>query len=92
MHHSLYEIRLLAEQRSAELIAEAQRLTRLQAARRRQRRTYLRSFLARLHRPAPGRTVIDVREPPPPEAAPDASTATGAVAEKSAAADTTVRL
>jgi len=91
MHHSLYAIRLLAEQRSAELIAEAQRLNQLQAVRHRRRRKHLRSFLARLHLLAPGRTVIDLREPPPPEPDADPAKVTVAPAEESAATDTAVR-
>jgi hypothetical protein len=71
MHHSEYAIRLLAEQRIAELIAEAERLNQLHDVRRRQRRGYLRSLLARFRRPAPGRIVIDLREPPPPAPAPN---------------------
>jgi hypothetical protein len=64
MNYSDYEIRLLAQQRSAELIAETARLNRLHEFRRRRRRGYLRSLLARFRRPAPG-AVLDLREPLP---------------------------
>jgi hypothetical protein len=65
MQHSDYEIRLLAEQRASELIAQAERLNRLMDVRRRPRRKYFRSLLIRFRRPARDRTVIDLREPPP---------------------------
>ena len=70
MYHSEYEIRLLAEQRSAELIAEAARLNLLHELRRRQRPGYLRSLLARFHRPVPSPVVVDLREPPLAEPVP----------------------
>jgi hypothetical protein len=69
MHHSEYEIRLLAQQRSSELIADAARLNQLHDLRRHRRRRNLRSLLARFRRPAPAPTVIDLREPPAPEPA-----------------------
>jgi hypothetical protein len=78
MHHSEYAIRLLAEQRRAELIAEARRLNQLHEVRRRRRGSRFRSLLAGWRRPAPGPTVIDLREPPPPEPAPSPAEA-GAV-------------
>lgn len=66
MYHSDFAMRYLAEQRSSELIAEAERLNQLHDARRRWWRRYLRSFLARLGRPTAtprsGPTVIDLRE------------------------------
>jgi hypothetical protein len=79
MHHSEYAIRLLAEQRSAELIAEAERQNQLHGLSHRQRRTRLRSLLARFRgrRPAPSKTVIDLREEPTPSPAPEAEVATG---------------
>jgi hypothetical protein len=70
MHHSEYELRLLAQQRSAELIAEAARLNRLHELRRRQRPKRLRSLLARFRRPVPSPGVVDLREPPPAEPVP----------------------
>ena len=68
--HSEYEIRLLAELRSSELIAEAERLNRLHDARRRYRRKYLRSLLGSFRRPVTGRVAVDLRDPVPPEAVP----------------------
>jgi len=76
MHHCDYAIRLLAEQRSSELIAEAERLNQLHDARRRQRRKNFRSLLTRFRRRAPGWTVIDLREPTPPKPAPNPAKAT----------------
>jgi hypothetical protein len=76
MHHSDYEIRILAEQRSSDFIARAERLTQLHDVRRRQRWTYFRSLLTRFRRPVPDRTVVDLREPPPPEPAPNPAKAT----------------
>jgi hypothetical protein len=68
MQHSLYAIKVLAEQRSAELIAEAERLNRLHDTRPRQRRSHVRSLLSRFHlRPTHDAPVIDVREPRPPD-------------------------
>jgi hypothetical protein len=64
MYHSEYEMRLLAQYRSAELIAEAARLHHLHDRSRPPRRTFLRSLLTRFRRPASSRTVIDLRERP----------------------------
>lgn len=80
MYHSEYEIRLLAEQRSAELIAEAARLNRRHGLRRRQRPGYLRSLLARFRRPARSPVVVDLREPPPAEPVPPPAKARNAPA------------
>ena len=66
MHHSEYAIRLLAEQRRAELIAEAERRNQLHGLAHRPPRRRLRSLLARFRRPAPSPPVIDLREPPTP--------------------------
>lgn len=79
MHHSDYEIRLLAAQRSAELMAQAERLNQRRKARGHQGRKYFRSLLIRSRRPAPDRIVIDLREPPEP--APSPATATDAAEE-----------
>jgi hypothetical protein len=89
MHHSDYEIRLLAEQRGSELGAQAERLNQLHDARRRQRR--FRSLLLRFRRPAPNPTVIDLREPPPPEPAPNPPKATDAAKGTSGAMHSRLR-
>jgi hypothetical protein len=76
MHHSDFELRILAEQRSSDLIARAQLLNQLHDVRSRRRRKYFRSLPTRFRRPAPDRTVVDLREPPSPEPAPNPATAT----------------
>ena len=93
MHHFDYEIKLLAEQRSTELMTQAERSNQLRNARRRQRRKYFRSFLIRSRRPAPGRIAIDLREPlpPPPEPAPSPAKATDAAEEGPEAMHTGLR-
>lgn len=91
MHHFDYEIKLLAEQRSTELIAQAERLNQRRNVRRRQRRKYLRSFLIRFRRPAPDRIAIDLREPPPGEPAPNPAKATDAAEEAPEAVHTRLR-
>ncbi len=79
--HFDYEIRLLAEQRSTELIARAERLNQRRNVRRRQHRKYFRSFLIRSRRPAPDRIAIDQGGPPPREPAPSPAKATDAAEE-----------
>lgn len=61
MYLTDYEMRLLAEQRSAELIALADRLNQLHDAPHRPRRKYFRSLLVRFRRPVPGRTVVGLQ-------------------------------
>lgn len=91
MHHSEYEMRLLAQQRSAELIAEAARLNQLHELRRHRRPRYLRALLARFHRPAPGRTIVDVRERPAAEPAPHPAEAPDAAEATTPAIPTDLR-
>ena len=90
MHHSEYELRLLAQQRSAELIAEAARLNRLRELRR-QRPGYVRSLLTRFRRPPRSRSVIDLCEPPPAEPVPPPAKARNAAAATTPAIPTDLR-
>jgi hypothetical protein len=74
--HSEYEIRLLAEQSSSELIAEAERLNRRHDARSRHRRKYLRSLLTHFRRPGSDQVVVDLRGSLSPDSAPRSALAT----------------
>ena len=61
MAHSEYELRLLAKQRAAALIAQAERLNESHAARRRRRTRHSLPVFILFRRRAPDRTVTDLR-------------------------------
>lgn len=62
MHYSEYNLRLLAEQRRSEAMAEAARLSQLHNARRRHRGKSVRPLIARFRRPAAPKALVYLSE------------------------------